>query len=329
LEEISGVHYDSRALAWKKNAFYWTIQPEPLVKVIVLGAGAIGAYYGGQLARAGREVTLFARGDNLAAIRRRGLEIRTPEGSSVVQVAATDRLEELGAADFAILGVKSYSLDAIAPAVQRVAKNGAAILPFLNGVETTERLITLGVPPAAILGGVTRISVARVQPGVVERRGPFQSVIVGELDGRVTDRVTRIVAAFRDIGVDASASNQIDVDLWQKFVFIAALAASCGLARTPVGPLRDRPLGRRLLQRAVQEVVDVARARGIPLAADETAQVVGAIDALPPGTKPSFLLDLEAGGPTELATLSGAVSRYADAAGVGAPVHDTVAAVLG
>ena len=323
------MHYDSRALAWKKNAFYWTIQPEPLVKVIVLGAGAIGAYYGGQLARAGHEVTLYARGDNLAAIRRRGLEIRTPEGSSVVQLAATDSVDELGAADFAILGVKSYSLDAIAPVVQRVAKNGAAILPFLNGVETTERLIALGVPPAAILGGVTRISVARVQPGVVERRGPFQSVIVGELDGRVTDRVTRIVAAFRDIGVDASASNQIEVDLWQKFVFIAALAGSCGIARTPVGPLRDRPLGRRLLQRAVQEAVDVARARGIPLAADETAQVVGAIDALPPGTKPSFLLDLEAGGPTELATLSGAVSRYADAAGVGAPVHDTVAAVLG
>ena len=299
------------------------------MKVIVLGAGGIGAYYGGQLARAGHEVTLYARGDNLAAIRERGLEIRTPEGSSVVQVAATDRVEELGAADFAILGVKSYSLDAIAPVVQHVAKNGAAIVPFLNGVETTERLIALGVSPAAILGGVTRISAVRVQPGVVERRGPFQSVIVGELDGRVTDRVTRIVAAFRDTGVHASASNQIEVDLWQKFVFIAALAASCGLVRTPVGPLRDRPLGRRLLQRAVQEVVDVARARGIPLAADETAQVVGAIDALPPGTKPSFLLDLEAGGPTELATLSGAVSRYADAAGVAAPVHDTVVAVLG
>jgi 2-dehydropantoate 2-reductase len=176
---------------------------------------------------------------------------------------------------------------------------------------------------------VTRISVARVQPGVVERRGPFQSVIVGEMDHRGTERVTRIVAAFRDAGVDASASNQIEVDLWQKFVFIAALAASCGLARTPVGPLRDRPLGRRLLQRAVQEVVDVARARGIPLPADETAQVVGAIDGLPSGTKPSFLLDLESGGPTELATLSGAVSRYADAAGVATPVHDTVAAVLG
>jgi len=298
------------------------------VKVIVLGAGAVGAYYGGQLARAGHEVWLYARGENLAAIRERGLEIRTSEGSSMVQIGATDRVDDLSAADFAILGVKSYSLDSIGPVVREVAAKVTAIVPFLNGVETTDRLLAMGIPRIEILGGVTRISVARVQPGVVERRGQFQSVVIGELDGRITDRVSRIAAAFREAGVDARASNQIEKELWQKFVFIAALAASCGLSRTPVGPLREKPLGRRLLQRAVQEVVDVARARGIPLAADESAQIIGAIDALPPGTKPSFLLDLEAGGPNELDILSGAVSRYADEAGVPTPIHDTVAAVL-
>ncbi|MDQ6769863.1 MAG: 2-dehydropantoate 2-reductase [Gemmatimonadota bacterium] len=298
------------------------------MKVIVLGAGAIGAYYGGQLARTGHDVTLYARGENLAAIRRSGLEIRTPEGITVVQVAATDRADELGAADFAILGVKSYSLGSIGPVVRQIAEKGAGILPFLNGVETTDRLMALGVPRGMLLGGVTRISVARVQPGVVERRGAFQSVIVGELDGQTTDRVTRIAGAFRDAGTDARVSNRIDVDLWQKFIFIASIAAVCGLARAPIGALRERPLGRRLLQRAVQEVVDVARARGIPLAADETALVIGAIDTLPPGTKPSFLLDLESGGVTELDVLSGAVSRYADEAGISAPVHDAATAAL-
>ncbi len=299
------------------------------MRVIVLGAGAIGAYYGGQLSRAGHNVTLYARGEHLSVIREHGLEIRTPEGSSTVELSATDRVTELGAADFAILGVKSYSLDSIAPVVRQVAQDGATILPFLNGVETTDRLVELGVPRAALLGGVTRISVARVKPGVVERRGAFQSVIIGELDGQSTDRVNRIAFAFREAGIDARASEQIVVDLWEKFVFIAALAASCGLARSPVGPLRQKPLGRRLLLRAVQEVVDVASARGITLAEDETARVLGAIDGLPPGTKPSFLLDLEAGGPHELDILSGAVSRYADAVGVQTPVHDTVTAVLG
>ncbi len=298
------------------------------MKVIALGAGAIGAYYGGQLARNGHDVTLYARGENLTAIRRSGLEIRTPEGSTVVQVRATDRADELGAADFAILGVKSYSLDSIGPVVRQTAEKGAAILPFLNGVETTDHLVKLGVSRGAILGGVTRISVARVQPGVVERRGAMQSVIIGELDGQTTDRITRIATAFRDAGVDARISDRIDVDLWQKFVFLSAIAAACGLARAPLGDVRERPLGRRLLQRAVQEAVDVARARGIPLPNDETAQVVAAIDALPPGTKPSLLLDLESGRPTEVNVLSGAVSRYAEAAGIPAPIHDTVTAAL-
>ncbi len=298
------------------------------MRVIVLGAGAIGAYYGGQLARAGHEVTLYARGDNLAAIRRSDLTIRTPEGSTVVKVAATDRADELGAGDFAILGVKSYSLDSIASVVRHTAENGAAILPFLNGVETTDRLLALGVPRDSVLGGVTRISVARVEPGVVERRGAAQSVIIGELDGKTTERVTRIAEAFRSAGVEARVSERIDVDLWQKFIFLGAIAAACGIARAPIGTVRERPFGSRLLQRAVQEAVDVARARGIQLAPDEAAQVVAAIEALPPATKPSFLLDLESGRQTELDVLSGAISRYANEAGISTPVHDTVTAAL-
>jgi 2-dehydropantoate 2-reductase len=298
------------------------------MKVCALGVGGIGAYYGGQLARAGHDVTLYARGENLATILARGLEIKTAEGSWTVPIAATDKVEELGASDFAILGVKSYSLTEIAPVVKRVAEAGATIVPFLNGVETTDALVELGVPRQAIVGGVTRISVARIAPGVVERRGAFQSVIIGELGGRASERTTRIAAAFRDAGIDARTSTQIETDLWEKFVFIASMAAACALARSPIGAVRDAPLGRRMLQRAVQEVVDVASARRISLPAEEAARVLGAIDALPPGTKPSFLLDVEAGGKTELDILSGAVSRYAEAAGVSTPVHDTATAVF-
>jgi 2-dehydropantoate 2-reductase len=298
------------------------------MKVIVLGTGAIGAYYGGQLARAGHAVTCFARGANLAAIQERGLELRTPDGTFQARVTATDRAEALAPADFAILAVKSYSLADIAPIAQRCAELGTTVVPLLNGVETVERLAGLGVPPAAVIGGLTTISAVRLAPGVVERRSPFQIVVVGEVGGRTSERVDRIAAAFRSAGVDARASDRIEVELWQKFVFLAALAAACGLARSAVGPLRADRLGRRLLQRAVEEIVAVARARGIRLPEGELARVMTLIDGLPAGMKPSFLVDLEAGGPTELDILSGAVSRFGEQAGIATPVHDTATVAL-
>jgi 2-dehydropantoate 2-reductase len=298
------------------------------MKVIVFGTGAIGAYYGGQLARAGHAVTCFARDANLAAIQERGLELRTPDGTFQARVTATDRAEALAPADFGILAVKGYSLADIAPIVRRCAALGTTVVPLLNGVETVERLVGLGVPPAAVIGGLTTISAVRIAPGVVERRSPFQIVVVGEVGGRTSERVDRIAAAFRSAGVDARASDRIEVELWQKFVFLAALAAACGLARSAVGPLRAERLGRRLLQRAVEEIDAVARARGIGLPDGEVARVMKMIDGLPPGMKPSFLVDLEAGGPTELDILSGAVSRFAEQAGIATPVHDTATVAL-
>jgi 2-dehydropantoate 2-reductase len=298
------------------------------MRAVVLGTGAVGAYYGGQLARAGHDVTCFARGENLAALRRRGLEIRRPEGTHLIPLDATDQVNELPAADFAILAVKSYSLEAIAPATRHCAEQGAAIVPLLNGVETRERLIELGVPAGSVLGGLTRISVVKAGPGIIEMSSGFQSVVVGEFDGTITPRVTAIAAAFREAGADARATDVIELELWRKFVFITAVAAGCGLARAPVGHLLAQPLGRRLLERAIRETIAVGRARGIPFADDEEDRYVGLIDKLSPAAKPSFLVDLEAGGPTELDVLSGAVSRYAGELGIETPIHDTATAAL-
>ena len=299
------------------------------MRVVVLGAGAVGGYYGGQLARAGHEVTCFARGANLTALRDRGLEIQTPEGAQLVSVRATDRVEELPPADFAILGVKSYSLDAMAGALRHSAERGATIVPLLNGVDTAERMLALGVPAPSVVGGLTRISVVVVAPGVVKRSSAFQSVIVGEFDGTITPRVEAIAAAFREAGADAQVSPQIQLDLWRKFVFISALAAGCGLARAPLGHLQGTPLGRRLLERALREVVTVGRAKGIPFPPDEEARHVAMIETLPAGLKPSFLVDLESGGKNELDVLSGAVSRFAEELGIPVPIHDAVTAALG
>ena len=259
------------------------------MKIAILGAGGIGGYYGGMLARAGHDVHLLARGTNLSALREKGLEIRTPEKSFVVRVQAGDDVKQFGPVDFAVVAVKTYSLAEIAPVTQHLAQRGALILPLLNGVDVADRMIELGVPPENMLGGVTTISAVRVAPGIFERRSPVQKVVIGEFrdlnlagtnDQARTRRVEQIAQAFREVGADTEVSTDIRADIWRKFAFIASVAATCGLARSPLGPIRATPLGRLLLERAIREVVAVARARGISLAGDEVDRIVKFCDTL-------------------------------------------------
>jgi 2-dehydropantoate 2-reductase len=123
-------------------------------------------------------------------------------------------------------------------------------------------------------------------------------------------------------------SNNISVALWQKFVFLASIAAACGLTRLNIGAVRDKPLGVQLLDRAVKEAVAVGRARGVALRDDEETQVWGRISDLPPAVEPSLLLDLRNGSRTEVDVLSGAISRFGDSVGIDTPIHDTAAIAL-
>jgi len=298
------------------------------MRIAVLGAGGVGGYFGGLLARAGQEVGLLARGAHLDAVRAHGLEVRTPEGPFTAAVRATGDPQELEGSELAVIAVKNYSLPEIAPVAKRLAEAGAVILPLLNGVEAADRLIEHGVPGDRVLGGLTEISAARVGPGVVERRSDFQRIVVGERSGPPSERAERIVTVFREAGAEARGSADITADLWRKLTFIASMAAACGLARAPIGPVREAPYGPLLIERAVREVAAVARARGVALAEGMEDKLLSVIAAMPAPMKPSLLLDLESGGPTEIDDLSGAVSRLGRLAGVPTPVHDVATTAL-
>jgi 2-dehydropantoate 2-reductase len=301
-------------------------------RVAVIGLGGIGGNYAGLLARAGHEVFALARGPNLLALRERGLTVRTPDEEWKSAITASDDATELSscfeADDLVLVTTKAYSLDEIAPAARLFAERGSLVLPLLNGVEPAQRLVELGVPREQVIGGLTYISAARIEPGVVERRSTFQRVIVGEVPKGVSLRTQKIATLFREAGADATASEDITLALWQKFVFLASLAAACGLTRRPVGPLRESSLGVRLLERAVREAVAVGRSRGVPLPEDEEQRVLNLINSLPPTMQPSLLLDLLAGTPTEVAVLSGAIARFAEEARLETPIHDLAAIAL-
>jgi len=298
------------------------------MRIAILGAGGVGGYDAAVLSRAGNEVQVLARGAHLEAIRQGGLRVTDPDGSWVARIGATDSPAELRGAKLVVVTVKSYDLDAVAPAAADLARQGATVLPLLNGVEAAQRLEQLGVPRQSLLGGLTKVSAERTGPGQVVRRSSFNQIVVGELDGGLSARATEIAAVFAGGGLDSRASAEMPLELWRKFVFITTMASCCGLSRTSVGPLRTAPLGRELLERATAESVAVGRALGIPFAADEVKRVMETIASMGGGMKPSFLLDVERGGPTELDVLGGAVGRLGRQVGVPTPVHDTAVAAI-
>jgi 2-dehydropantoate 2-reductase len=298
------------------------------MKVGIIGAGGIGGYCAGVLRRAGVDVRLLARGEHLAAIQARGLEIRMPADRFVVTVEASSDGDIVRGTDYVIVAVKGYSLDEVGPAAMGAATSGAAVVPLLNGVEAADRLEQLGVPREQIIGGLAKVSVTRAAPGVIERKSAFARMTLGELDRVPRERTARLVAELSRAGIETTVSDDITLDLWRKFAFIVSLNVACGLSRGSIGPVLANTRGRALLTDALREIVEVSRAAGTPLSDADEAELRSDLFALAPQMEPSFLWDLQRGGPTELETLAGAVSRIGRAHGVPTPVHDVATAAF-
>lgn len=294
------------------------------MRIAVIGAGAVGSYIAGLLARHGENVHLFARGEHLDAIRSAGLSVRTPSEAFSVAVSATDDASTLVGSDYALLTVKGYHLGKIAPVLRLLSSPRTTIVPLLNGVDIRDRLAELGVPREQIVDGLITVSVVRTAPGVVECRSPFQRVTLGEASGELSARATTLGNILQQVGLTTYVSREIRLDLWRKFAFLAPLAAACALLRAPIGEVLSTAGGRDLLMDALREVISVGAATGVLWAADDEARTRAALEALPPAMKPSFLVDVENGRSTELDTLSGTVVRLGREHGIDTPVHARV-----
>ena len=298
------------------------------MKIGIVGAGGIGSYYAGLLSRAGHSVFLLARSEHLRAVNAHGLEVCTPDETFVSKPNATDNGLDLRDSEFVIVAVKSYSLVEVGATLVGAAQAGATIVPLLNGIDVAERLEALGVSRASIVGGLVAASLFRTAPGKVERRSPFDRVVLGELDRVPRDRTTRLVEAFAAAGTAARMSEDIGLDLWRKFALIVVMNIACGLVRGPMGLMLATERGRSIITDALGEIVRVSRVAGSALSDDDEASIRADLFALAPSTRPSFLADLERGGPTELELLTGNVSRLGRKYAVATPIHDVATAAF-
>lgn len=298
------------------------------MKITIMGTGGLGGYIGGCLAHAGNDVTFIARGKQLDALSRNGLEVRSATGNFYMpSVKTSDAAAQLEPADLIVLSVKAYDLTEAIESMMPQVGPATMILPMLNGVEHM-RSLNDRFGADRVLGGLSTMTAHVVAPGIVERIGEHGHLEFGEQAGGITTRVESIEKLLGVDGLNAKASPSILVSLWQKLSTICGLNVCCAIRGNKQAVLRGMPETGDLMRRLSSEVVEVAQAMNIDLqdtAIDAATQLFG---SMPLQFKPSMLIALERGNRLELEALNGAVVRFGREFGVPTPANVFVYACL-
>ncbi|HJQ85702.1 MAG TPA: 2-dehydropantoate 2-reductase [Candidatus Binatia bacterium] len=297
------------------------------MRVLVHGAGAVGGYFGALLARGGHEVWFVARGENLAALKARGLTVRL-DGAEL-HVAPVQAVADPSAApppDLILVCVKSYDTPAAAGTLRPVVGPETIVLSLQNGIENEELLARgLGLPP--LLVALTRIGVALVAPAVVAYSGRG-TILYGEPDGSESPRARRVADGLRTANVPFQLRRDVLVAAWEKLAWNAAFNAVTALTRTTVAQALALPATRDLIVAAMEEVDAVATASGVPVRRTRTDAVLEDSATGLPDFHTSMLQDVLKGRRLEHDAINGAVVRAATRAGIAAPVNATLVRLL-
>jgi len=298
------------------------------MRIAVMGAGGVGGYFGAKLAQGGHEVMFIARGRHLAAMRERGLAVRSANGDvRLAQPNVAEDPAKVPAVDVVLFAVKLWDTESAAEALRPLVAKGGVVIPFQNGVESIDRVSAI-VGAEHVMGGVAYIAATIAEPGVIVHTGTMARLRFGPVLPDQRPAAEALLAACKGAGIDAELSADIRRALWEKFVFLSAFSGLTSVARQPIGVLRADPDLRGVLGAAMREAWAVGRAKHIALADDFVAQQLEFADGLPSEMKSSMLNDLNAGGRLEAPWLSGAVARMAGELGLPAPVNATLYAAL-
>lgn len=298
------------------------------MRIVVMGTGGVGGYFGGRLAMSGCDVGFVARGKHLAALCSEGLRVESPLGDiTVPQVTASDNPADLGKADLVLFGVKLWDTAEAAQLIRPLIGEDTAVVSFQNGVMKDD-ILREALGARHVIGGVCYIAATIAGPGVIRHTGTMQKLVFGEYGGAMTPRVERFRDACVTAGIDVEIPASIEQAIWEKFVFLVALSGTTTLARTPIGPIRGNERARAFFQDVMDEVVQVARAEGVPLPVDYAAQRIAFADQLPATMTSSMHGDLDRGSRLEVEWLSGDVVRRGKRLGIPTPCNRAIYDVL-
>ncbi|HEX5509892.1 MAG TPA: 2-dehydropantoate 2-reductase [Pseudolabrys sp.] len=299
------------------------------MRIAAMAAGAVGGYFGARLAAAGHDVFFIARGSNLEAIRKNGLKIESVHGNlHLPKPNATDNPAQVGPVDVVMFAVKLWDTEKAAELARPLVGSNTRVITLQNGVDSVERVGPI-LGREQVVGGVAYIATVIASPGVIKHTSQFASMRFGHADGKPD----AVLQAFADAGkaakVDIDISRNIEVERWQKFIFLTAMAGATASRHSSIGPIVAADEGRKLFRSLMEEARAVGKAKGVDVGESYIEQRMDfVVNKVEPEMKASMAHDLERGNRLELDWLSGKVASLGKELKVPTPVSDDIVAKL-
>lgn len=298
------------------------------MRIVVIGTGGVGGYFGARLTEAGENVTFVARGAHLEAIKSRGLTVYSALGDiHLKDVQCTENTRDIGHADIVMIAVKLWATDeAIQTAKPLLGKN-TGIISFQNGILAEESLIAAYSSQHA-MGGVANIAALIEEPGVIRHNGNMASLAFGELNNTQSERAQSLLTACSRANIKAEIPDDINLAIWEKYIRLVTMSAMTTLCRMPIGPIRDEIHTRNLLSQILAEIIDVGKAKGLKFSDNVLQEQLDIIDGYPPSMVASMCGDLRKGYPLEVPWFSGTIARLGKELNIPTPANGFVYAAL-
>ncbi len=289
--------------------------------IVVYGTGGVGGYFGIRLAQAGNKVTFIARGTHLKVMKEKGLRLKSYKGDAqLYPVNATDDISKITSPiDMVLVAVKAWQLAEVAKDIKQVLSGDTMVLPLLNGVTNHEVLCEV-LPQENVLGGLCKIVSKIEEPGVIHHMSYEPMIIFGELNNKDTKRGRLLLEVLRKAGIKAYFSKNIIVDIWKKYLYITTVSAIGALTRSTIGEMLKVPQVKKMMRDTAEEIVSVAKAKGVKLPNDVIEKQFEIIENQPYDTTSSMQRDMMNSKPSELEAQNGTIVKLGQKLGVPTPV---------
>lgn len=291
------------------------------MKIIVVGTGGVGGYFGARLAEAGLDVTFIARGKHLEKMKKEGLQLKSIEGDyKVFPIKATDAIHTTKAPDVILLTVKSWQIEDVAKQLKPILDKHTVVLPLQNGVDNVERLSTV-IDKKHLLAGFCKLYSKVEDYGVIHHFAYAPELFLGEIDNQKSRRVLRIKKAFDKATFTTHIPNDIHAEIWKKFLFICTISGLGALTRVSIGAMVNNKETKKLLQKTLEEIVAIAMVKKIHLPENIVNTMMHFIEKQPYNSTASTQRDIMEGRPSELDNFNGYVVKQGKKLGVKTPVN--------